>query len=61
VPPTVDALVAAMLAKDPAVRLRADVQALLDGEHPSDAISLLETGLDRAVPVPSWSCRCDTR
>ncbi|MFZ0082088.1 MAG: hypothetical protein WAL13_23545, partial [Trebonia sp.] len=28
----------------------ADVQVLLDGEHPSDAISLLETGLDRAVP-----------
>ena len=30
--------------------MRADVQVLLEGEHPSDAISLLEAGLDRAVP-----------
>ena len=38
------------LTEEEAARLRADVQVLLDGEHPSDAISLLETGLDRAVP-----------
>ena len=38
------------LTEEDAARLRADVQALLDGEHPSDAISLLEAGLDRAVP-----------
>jgi hypothetical protein len=33
-----------MFAEGEAARLRADVQALLDGEHPSDAISLLEAG-----------------
>jgi len=38
------------LTEKEAERLRADVQVLLDGEHPSDAISLLEAGLDRAVP-----------
>ena len=38
------------LTEEDAARLRADVQVLLDGEHPSDAISLLETGLERAVP-----------
>ena len=38
------------LTEDEAERLRADVQVLLDGEHPSDAISLLEAGLGRAVP-----------
>jgi hypothetical protein len=38
------------LTKEEAARLRADVQVLLDGEHPSDAISLLEAGLGRAVP-----------
>ena len=38
------------LTEEEAARLRADVQVLLDGEHPSDAISLLEAGLDRAVP-----------
>ena len=38
------------LTEEAAARLRADVQVLLEGEHPSDAISLLEAGLDRAVP-----------
>ena len=38
------------LTEKEATRLRADVQVLLDGEHPSDAISLLEAGLGRAVP-----------
>jgi hypothetical protein len=38
------------LTEEEAGRLRADVQVLLDGEHPSDAISLLEAGLVRAVP-----------
>jgi Protein kinase domain len=38
------------LTEEEAARLRADVQVLLDGEQPSDAISLLETGLSRAVP-----------
>ena len=38
------------LTEEEATRLRADVQALLDGEHPSDAIGLLEAGLGRAVP-----------
>jgi serine/threonine protein kinase len=38
------------LTEQEAARLRADVQVLLDGEHPSDAISLLEAGLGRAVP-----------
>jgi hypothetical protein len=38
------------LTEEEAGRLRDDVQALLDGEHPSDAISLLEAGLRRAVP-----------
>lgn len=38
------------LTEEEAARLRADVQVLLDGERPSDAISLLEAGLDRAVP-----------
>jgi serine/threonine protein kinase len=32
------------LTEEEAARLRADVQALLDDEHPSDAISLLEAG-----------------
>ena len=39
-----------MFTEEEATRLRADVQVLLDDEHPSDAISLLEAGLDRAVP-----------
>ena len=30
--------------------MRADVQALLEADHPSQAISLLEAGLPRAVP-----------
>ncbi|MBV9381415.1 MAG: protein kinase [Streptosporangiaceae bacterium] len=38
------------LTEDEAIRLRADVQVLLDGENPSDAIRLLEAGLGRAVP-----------
>jgi tetratricopeptide (TPR) repeat protein len=38
------------LTEEEAARMRADVQVLLDDEHPSDAISLLEAGLDRAVP-----------
>jgi hypothetical protein len=38
------------LTEEAAARLRADVQVLLDGEHPSDAISLLEAGLGRAIP-----------
>jgi len=38
------------LTEEEAARLRADVQVLLDGEHPSDAVSLLEAGLGRAVP-----------
>jgi tetratricopeptide (TPR) repeat protein len=38
------------LTEEEAGRLRADVQVLLDGEHPSEAISLLEAGLRRAVP-----------
>lgn len=38
------------LTEEQATRLRADVLVLLDGEHPSDAIRLLEAGLDRAVP-----------
>lgn len=38
------------LTEDEAARLRADVQVLLNDEHPSEAISLLETGMARAVP-----------
>ncbi len=38
------------LTEEEASGLRADVQVLLDGEHPSEAISLLEAGLSRAVP-----------
>jgi hypothetical protein len=38
------------LTEEAAARLRADVQVLLGGEHPSDAVSLLEAGLGRAVP-----------
>jgi hypothetical protein len=38
------------LTEEEAARLRADVQVLLDGEHPSNAVSLLEAGLGRAVP-----------
>jgi serine/threonine protein kinase len=38
------------LSEEEAARLRAEVQVLLDGEHPSDAVSLLETGLVRALP-----------
>jgi tRNA A-37 threonylcarbamoyl transferase component Bud32 len=38
------------LTEKAAARLRADVQVLLEGEHPSDAISLLEEGLGRAIP-----------
>lgn len=38
------------LTEEGAERLRADVQVLLEGEHPSDAIGLLEAGLGRAVP-----------
>ncbi len=38
------------LTEEAAARLRADVQVLLEGDHPSDAISLLEAGLGRAVP-----------
>ncbi len=38
------------LTEEEAVRLRADVRVLLDGEHPSEAAGLLEAGLGRAVP-----------
>ena len=38
------------LTEDEVRRLRADVQVLLDGDHPSEAIGLLERGLARAVP-----------
>jgi hypothetical protein len=38
------------LTEEEAARLRADVQVLLDGEHPSDAVRLIEAGLGRAVP-----------
>ena len=38
------------LTEDEAARLRADVQALLDDEHPSEAIRLLEAGVTRAIP-----------
>jgi serine/threonine protein kinase len=38
------------LTEDEARGLRADVQVLLDGDHPAEAISLLEEGLGRAVP-----------
>jgi tetratricopeptide (TPR) repeat protein len=38
------------LTEEAAARLRADVQVLLEGEHPSDAISLLEAGLGRTAP-----------
>ncbi len=44
------ATITGALTEDEARRMRADVQVLLEGEHPSDAISLLEAGLDRAVP-----------
>jgi hypothetical protein len=45
-----DARTTSPLTEEEAARLRADVQVLLDGEHPSDAINLLEAGLGRAVP-----------
>ena len=38
------------LTEEAIARLRADVQVLLEGEHPSDAISLLEKGLGGAAP-----------
>jgi serine/threonine protein kinase len=38
------------LTEDEAVRLRADVQVLLDDEHLSEAVRLLESALARAVP-----------
>jgi len=38
------------LTEEEAARMRADVQMLLDSEHPSDAISLLDAGLGRATP-----------
>ncbi len=38
------------LTEEAAARLRAHVQVLLEGEHPSDAVSLLEAGLGHAVP-----------
>ena len=38
------------LTEEEARGLRADVQVLLDSEHPSQAIGLLEAGLGRAVP-----------
>jgi len=38
------------LTEEAAAKLRADVQALLESEHPSDAIRLLEAGLGRAIP-----------
>ncbi len=38
------------LTEDEAARIRADVQALLDDEHPSEAIRLLDAGMARAVP-----------
>lgn len=38
------------LTEEEAAGLRADVRVLLDEEHPSEAISLLEAGLARAVP-----------
>lgn len=40
----------APLAEAEAERLRVDVQSLLDEEHPSEAISLLEAALARAAP-----------
>jgi serine/threonine protein kinase len=45
-----DAATTHPLTEEEAAGLRADVQVLLDGEHPSDAISLLQAGLGRAVP-----------
>jgi tetratricopeptide (TPR) repeat protein len=38
------------LTVDEAARLRADVRVLIEGEHPSEAIRLLEAGVARAVP-----------
>ena len=38
------------LTEEEEARLRADVEVLLDGERPSDAIGLLESGLGRAIP-----------
>jgi hypothetical protein len=38
------------LTEEEARRLRADVQVLLDGDHPAEAIGLLEEGLGRAAP-----------
>jgi serine/threonine protein kinase len=38
------------LSEAEADRLRADVQSLLDDDQPSEAIRLLETGLERAAP-----------
>lgn len=38
------------LTEEEARRLRADVQVLLDSDHPSEAIGLLEAGLGRAIP-----------
>ena len=47
---TTRAEAARTLTEEEARRLRADVQVLLDGDHPSEAIGLLEAGLHRAVP-----------
>jgi tetratricopeptide (TPR) repeat protein len=47
---TTHAAAARPLTEEEAKRLRADVQVLLDGDHPSEAIGLLEAGLGRAVP-----------
>jgi hypothetical protein len=41
---------AGALTEKEAARLSANVQGLLDREHPSDAIRLLEGGLGRAIP-----------
>ena len=38
------------LTEDEAVRLRADVQLLLDDEHLSEAVRLMESGQARAMP-----------
>jgi serine/threonine protein kinase len=38
------------LTEDEADQLRADVQTLLDGDHPSEAIRLLQAALTRAAP-----------
>jgi hypothetical protein len=50
VPAELDTLVSSMMAKGPGARPTA---ALLDSEHPSEAISLLEDGIERASHDPA--------